>query len=105
MAVNETRYRSHDGSTTHETELRGDYDITWAEEASRKAALSLVADVPMVKDIGDGRSGIAYADAAQVLMQFVGSVWLGLDESFEGLLSNFAKPFRCNHHLISSKLS
>ena len=71
MAVNETRYRSHDGTATHETALRGDYDITWAEEASRKAALFLIADVPMVKDIGDGRSGIAYADAAQVLMQFV----------------------------------
>ena len=29
---------------------------------------------------------------------------VGAGQSFEGLLSNFAKPFRCNHHLISSKL-
>lgn len=65
VTVDETRYRSLNGTAAHETMQRGDHAITWAEEASRKAALALVADVPIIQDIGDGRSGIAYADAAQ----------------------------------------
>ena len=76
----------------------GEHVLGWSSEAGRTAAVGWLAKIPSA-DLGDGRSGMAYQDAAQITLHFVA---LGQDADDVGFSEAPPRPPSGNRRRLGS---